>query len=179
MYLGPIEKKKTRLLPRPLIYLDIFDFSLEAAKRNSTKLDRKQDLNTPYQVCVFRADRKIKMTARPLIGRDIFDFSKTAEWISTKLDLKQDFNVVYQVCVFPIGKPRWPPLCLIGWDIFRLPEMSESFLTCLSFGLILKILSVYSPNNKICSRNINFLSVRMKILRSDTFRHHWTSPLNP
>ena len=26
------------------------------------KLDRKQDLNVLYQVCVFRADRKNKMT---------------------------------------------------------------------------------------------------------------------
>ena len=41
----------------------IFDFSSERAKRNSTKLDRKQDLNVLYQVCVFRADRKNKMAA--------------------------------------------------------------------------------------------------------------------
>ena len=41
----------------------IFDFEIssETAKRNSTKLDRKQDLNILYQVCVFRADRKNKM----------------------------------------------------------------------------------------------------------------------
>ena len=39
----------------------IFDFS-ETAKQNSTKLDRKQDLNV-YKVCVFRADRKNKMAA--------------------------------------------------------------------------------------------------------------------
>ena len=41
----------------------IFDFSSETAKRNSMKLDRKQDLNVLYQVCVFRADRKNKMAA--------------------------------------------------------------------------------------------------------------------
>ena len=41
----------------------IFDFSSETAERNSTKLDRKQDLNALYQVCVFRADRKNKMAA--------------------------------------------------------------------------------------------------------------------
>ena len=41
----------------------IFDFSSEAAKRNSMKLDRKQELNVLYQVCVFRADRKNKMAA--------------------------------------------------------------------------------------------------------------------
>ena len=40
----------------------IFDFS-ETAKLNSTKLDRKQDLNVLYKVCVFWADRKNKMAA--------------------------------------------------------------------------------------------------------------------
>ena len=30
-----------------------------------------------------------------------------------------DLNALYQVCVFrPIGKTRWPPWPLIGWDIF-------------------------------------------------------------
>ena len=34
----------------------IFDFSSETTEQNSTKLDRKQDLNVLYQVCVFRVD---------------------------------------------------------------------------------------------------------------------------
>ena len=59
VFFGPIEK--TRWPPWPLIGWDIFDFSSETAERNSTKLDRKQDLNVLYQVCVFRADRKTKM----------------------------------------------------------------------------------------------------------------------
>ena len=54
---------KTRWPPWPLICWDIFDFSSETAERNSTKLDRKQDLNVLYQVCVFRADQKNKMAA--------------------------------------------------------------------------------------------------------------------
>ena len=41
----------------------IFNFFSEMAERNSTKLDRKQDLNILYQVCVFRADWKKKMAA--------------------------------------------------------------------------------------------------------------------
>ena len=49
---------KTRWPPWPLIGWDIFDFSSEMAERNSTKLDRKQDLNILYQVCILRADRK-------------------------------------------------------------------------------------------------------------------------
>ena len=32
-------------------------------ERNSTKLDRKQDLNGLYQVCVFQVNRKNKMVA--------------------------------------------------------------------------------------------------------------------
>ena len=55
--------RKTRWPPWPLIGWDIFDFSSETAERNSTKLDRKQDLNILYQVCVFRADQKNKMAA--------------------------------------------------------------------------------------------------------------------
>ena len=52
---------KTRWPPWPLIGWDIFDFSSETAERNSTKLDRKQDLNALYLVCVFQVDRKNKM----------------------------------------------------------------------------------------------------------------------
>ena len=81
------------------------------------KLDRKQDLNALYRVCVFRADWKNKMAAWPLIGQDIFDFSsETAEPNSMKLDRKQDLNVLYQVCVsfWPIGKTKWLPWPLIG-----------------------------------------------------------------
>ena len=46
---------------RPSLTFHMFGFSSETAERNSTKLDRKQDLNVLYQVCVFRADRKYKM----------------------------------------------------------------------------------------------------------------------
>ena len=45
------------------VNLHIFDFSSQTAERNSTKLDRKQDLNALYQVCVIWADRKNKMAA--------------------------------------------------------------------------------------------------------------------
>ena len=54
-------KKKTRRPPQYLIVRYIFDFSSETAIWNTTKLNRKQDLNVPYQVCVFRADWKNKM----------------------------------------------------------------------------------------------------------------------
>ena len=99
VFFGPIGK--TRWTPWPLIGWDIFDFSSETAERNSTKLDRKQDLNVLYQVCVFGPIGKTRWTPWPLIGWDIFDFSsETAERNSTKLYRKQDINVLYQVCVF-------------------------------------------------------------------------------
>ena len=81
-------------------------------ERNSMKLDRKQDLNVLYQVCVFRVDWKKKtegsgallwsrVVRRPSLTFNIFDFfSETPEKNSTKLDRKQDLNVLYQVCVF-------------------------------------------------------------------------------
>ena len=47
---------KTRWPSWPLIGWDISDFSSKTAERNSTILDRKQDLNIFYQVCVFQAD---------------------------------------------------------------------------------------------------------------------------
>ena len=61
MFIGSIGK--TRWPPWPLIGWDIFNFSSETAKRNSKKLDRNQDLNVLYQVCVFRVDPKNKMAA--------------------------------------------------------------------------------------------------------------------
>ena len=79
----------------------IFDFSSETTEQNSTKLNRKQDLNVLYQVCVFRANRKNKMAALASDWLRHFDFSsETAEWNSTKHDRKQDLNVLFQVCVF-------------------------------------------------------------------------------
>ena len=61
VYFGQI--RKTRWPPWPLIGWDIFDFSSETAELNSRKLDREQDLNVLYQVCVFRADQKNNMAA--------------------------------------------------------------------------------------------------------------------
>ena len=50
----------------------------------------------------------------------IFDFSsETAEWNSTKLAKKKISTPSTKFVLFkPIGKTRWPPWPLIGWDIF-------------------------------------------------------------
>ena len=92
---------KTRWPLWPLIGWDIFDFSSETTERNWTKLDRKQNLNVLYQVCVFGPIGKTRWPPWSLIGCDIFYFSsETAERNSMKLDRKKDLNVLYQVCVF-------------------------------------------------------------------------------
>ena len=84
VFFGPIWK--TRWPPWPLIGWEILDFSDETAKRNSKKLDRKQDLKVLYQVCVFRADSKNKMAApasdwlrhfRLLLWNRWMEFNKT------------------------------------------------------------------------------------------------------
>ena len=99
MFFEPIGK--TIWPPWPLICWDIFDFSSETAERNSTKRNRKQDLNILYQVHVLEPIAKTRWPPWPVIGWDIYDFySETTERNSTKLDRKQDFNVLNQVCVF-------------------------------------------------------------------------------
>ena len=60
----PSSVVRPSVVRRPsVVNFHIFDFFSETAERNSTKLDRKQDPNVLYQVCVFRADRKNKMAA--------------------------------------------------------------------------------------------------------------------
>ena len=102
VFFGPIGK--TRWPPQPLIGWYIFDFFSETAEQNSTKLDRKQDLNVLYQDCVF-SGRSVKKRwpPWPMIGWDIFDISsETAEWDSKKYDRKQDLNIFYQVVFFSL-----------------------------------------------------------------------------
>ena len=64
VFFGPI--RKTRWPPLPLIGWDIFDFLSETTEWNSTKLDRKQDVNVLYQVCVFQADEWKKLPPWPI-----------------------------------------------------------------------------------------------------------------
>ena len=86
VFFGPIGK--IRWPPWPLIGWDIFDFFSETAERNSKKLDRKQDLNIFYQVCVFQAGWKKKMAA---LASDLLRHFRLLLW---------NLQVLYQVCVF-------------------------------------------------------------------------------
>ena len=121
VFFGPIGK--LRWPPWRLIGWDIFNFSYETAERNSTKVDRKQDLNVLYQVCVFRADRKNKMAALEKKLAETFSTSplKLLNWIWWNLTGSKILMSFTKFVFFePIGKTRWPPWPLIDWDISRL-----------------------------------------------------------
>ena len=68
---GPI--RKPRWHPWSLIGWEIFDFYSYTAEMNSTKLDRKQDLNVLYQICFSGLSENQEGRPRPLICWDIFD----------------------------------------------------------------------------------------------------------
>ena len=207
---------KTRWPPWPLIGWDIFDFSSKTDEQNSTKLDRKQDLNIFYQVCVFRADRKKKMSAlafdwlrhfQLLLFNRWTEFNETWQEARSERPLpilcfslrseKQDgrpglwlaetfstsplkpMNRILQnltgskistsstkfVFFGPIGKTRWPPWSLIGWDIFDFSsETPERNLTKLDRKQDLNVLyqvSVLRADGKN----------KMAALASDWLRH--------
>ena len=102
---------KIRWPPWPLIGWDIFDFSSETAEQNSTKLDRKQDLNVLYWVSVFGLIGKTRWPPWPLIGWDIFDFSSEPlngiQWnlIGSKISTSSTKFVFFR----PISKQKCPP----------------------------------------------------------------------
>ena len=78
----------------------------ETAERNSTNLNRKQDLNVLRQVCVFPI-RKTRWLPGHLIGYFRL-LLWTAKGNSTKLDRKQDLNVLFQFCVYRV-ETLWRP----------------------------------------------------------------------
>ena len=102
----------------------IFDFSSETTERNLTKLDRKQDLNVLYQVCVFLADRKNKMAAlasdwlrhfRLLLWNHWTEFNETWQEANSQRPLPN------QVCVFWADrKNKMAALACDGLRHFRL-----------------------------------------------------------
>ena len=73
VFIGPTGK--TRWPTLHMIGWDIFDLTSANAEWNSKKLDMKQYLNAPYQVCVFRADRRKIRWPWSLICWNIFEFS--------------------------------------------------------------------------------------------------------
>ena len=99
---------------------DIFDFFSETAEQNSTKLDRKQDLNALYQVCVFRADLKNKMAALAsdwLIHFRLLLWNRWTEFNETWQEARSQ-SPLQSLCFTGRSEKKWPPWPLIGRDIF-------------------------------------------------------------
>ena len=118
--------RKTRWPSWPLIGWYISDFS-ETAERNTTKLDRKQDLNVLYQVCVFQADQKIKMATLAFDWLRHFRLllNRWTEFKETWQEARSQRPLPIFVFFRPIGKTRWPPWPLIGWNIFDFFDFSS------------------------------------------------------
>ena len=119
VFFGPIGK--TRWPPWPLIGWDIFDLSSETAEWNSTKLDRKQDLNVLYQVCVFLGRSEKQDGCPGLWLAETFSTSslKLLNEIQRHLTRSKISTSSTKFVFFgPIWKTRWPPWPLIGLDIF-------------------------------------------------------------
>ena len=120
VFFGPIGK--IRWPPWSLIGWDIFDFFFETAERNSTKLDRKQDLNVFYQVCVFWADRKNKMVAP---ASDWLRHFRLLLW-----NCWTEFEETWQEAR---SQPPLPSLCFSGRSVKKDgrhgPWLAETFLT--------------------------------------------------
>ena len=115
VFFGPI--RKTRWPPWPLIGWDIFDFSSETAERNSMKLDRKQDLNVLYQVCVFRANRKNKMAALASDWLRHFQLLLWNRWT--------DFNETWQEAR---SQHPLPSLCFWGRSEKKMAALASDWL---------------------------------------------------
>ena len=175
MFFGPIGK--TRWPPWPLIGWDIFDLSSETAERNSTKLDRKQDLNALYQVCVFRADRKNKMAAmasdwlrhfRPLLWNRWTEFNETWQESRSQRPLPS-------LCFSGRSeKTRWLPWPLIGWDIF---DFSSETAKRKVFNKTWQEARSQSPLPSLCfSGRLEKQDGRPGLWLAETFS---TSPLKP
>ena len=99
---------------RPLICWDIFNFS-ETTEQNFLKLDRKQELNILYKVCVFQADRKSGFCLAETFSTSL----KLRNWICQSLTGSKNSRSSTKFVFFgPIGNTRWTPWPLIGWDIF-------------------------------------------------------------
>ena len=108
VFFGPV--RKTRWPPWHLIGWYIFNVSSE---RNSTKLDRKQDHNVLYQVCVFRSVRKNKMAALASDWLRHFRLFLWNRW--TK------FNKTWQEA---ISQSPLPSLCFSVWSVNKCPPWS-------------------------------------------------------
>ena len=152
-----------------VVNFHIFDFSSETAEQNSTKLDRKQDLNVLYQVCVFRAKKKQDGRPKLWLAETLLTSPlKPLKGIRRNLTGSKISMCSTKFVFFrPIGKPRWPPWPLIGWDIFDFSsETAEPNWKKLDRKQDLSVLY------QVCVFRADRKN-KMAALASDLLRHFW------
>ena len=90
----------------------LWHFRLLRWNRRTAKLDRKQDLNILYQVCVF-SDQSEKQDGCP--SSDLLRYFRLLLW-NHWTEFNHDVNVLYQVCVFgPIRKKKQDARPVSDW----------------------------------------------------------------
>ena len=159
---------KTRWPPLPLIDWDILDFSSEMYEQNSTKLNRKQDLNVLYQVCVFRADRKNKMAALAsdwLRHFRLFLWNRLTEFDETWQEARSQ-RPLSSLCFFRVNQKNKMAALASDWrDIFDFSsEDAERNSTKLDRKQDLNVLY------QVCVFRAD-LNNKMAALASDWLRH--------
>ena len=120
------------------------------------KVNRKQDLNVLYQVCVFWTDRKNKMAPlasdrlrhfQLLLWNHLIKFNEN--WTGSKISTSSTMFVFFG----PIGKTRWPPWLLICWDFFNLVAHCPQVHDMWPFGPLVYI----KTKIVVCSLHILYL----------------------
>ena len=161
----------SRVVRRPSsLTFHIFDFFSETTERNSKKLDRKQDLNVLYQVCVFRADQK-KDDRHCLWLAETFltSFLKPLNGIQRNLTgSKITMSSTIFVFFGPIGKTRWPPCPLTVETVSTFSPLKP--LNGIQRNLTGSKISMSSTKFVFFFRDINWKN-KMAALASDWLRH--------
>ena len=131
-FFRPIRKPRWPSLP--LIGWDIFNFFSATPERNWTKLDRKQELNVLYQVCVFWADWKTKITALADLSTKVAHCTRVlymwpfgplvcylqiSQVCSSTCTENSYLSVLWFVCYFNHGCnvwTKWDKLFILDWQ---------------------------------------------------------------
>ena len=138
VFFGPIGK--TRWPPWPLISLDIYYFSCETTERNSTKLDRKQDLNVLYHGNVFWLIGKTRWPSWPLIGL----------YISTSpLKRQNEFSETWQEAW---SQSPLPSLCFSGRSKKKKEKKMTVFVSVWLRHFRLLLWNCWMEFNKTCQK---------------------------
>ena len=109
------------MAPWPLIGWHIFDFCSEIAERNSTKLNKKQDLNVVYLVCAFLANPKTwwlpgLWLADTFSTSPLKPLSRSQRYLTGNKFSTSSTKFVFFRANRKTRRPPWPLICLHTFD---------------------------------------------------------------